>query len=97
MSCLRNRYQTWNPLAASTSTIPVPASTVVKFTTSKPAKACLKKIADTVMGRLLPKDTSRTALHTADIGYPRSIALGLTVGRGYRIAHQTSRFSERVG
>eukprot|EP00971_Amphidinium_carterae_P308845 6137047-Amphidinium_carterae.1 len=41
------------PVAASTSVIPVPASTVVKFTTSKPAKACLKKIVDTVLGRLL--------------------------------------------
>eukprot|EP00971_Amphidinium_carterae_P150835 2990789-Amphidinium_carterae.1 len=29
-----------------------------------------------------------------NIGYPRSIALGLTVGRGYRIAHQTRRFPE---
>eukprot|EP00971_Amphidinium_carterae_P293987 5836962-Amphidinium_carterae.1 len=46
------------PVAASTSVLPVPASTVVKFTTSKPAKACLKKIVDTVLGRLLPKDTS---------------------------------------
>eukprot|EP00971_Amphidinium_carterae_P206990 4106858-Amphidinium_carterae.1 len=36
------------PVAATTSVIPVPPSTVVKFTTSKPAKACLKKIVDDV-------------------------------------------------
>eukprot|EP00971_Amphidinium_carterae_P331692 6465423-Amphidinium_carterae.1 len=82
------------PVAAATGMIPIPPSTVDKFATSKPAKACLKKIVDTVMGRLLPKDSSRTTLHTEDIGYPRSIALGLTVGRGYRIAHQTSRFAD---
>eukprot|EP00971_Amphidinium_carterae_P169238 3352826-Amphidinium_carterae.1 len=77
------------PVAAATGAIQIPTCTVVKFTTSKPAKACLKKIVDTVLGRLLPRDSSRTALHTEDFGYPRSIALGLTVGRGYRIAHQT--------
>eukprot|EP00971_Amphidinium_carterae_P169261 3353216-Amphidinium_carterae.1 len=80
------------PVAATTAVISIPAYTVVKFTTSKPAKARSKKIVDNVLGRLLSRDSSRTALHTENIGFPLSIALGLTVGRGHSTAHQTGRF-----
>eukprot|EP00971_Amphidinium_carterae_P228077 4523796-Amphidinium_carterae.1 len=67
----------------------VPAVTVVqgvvvtKFPTSKKAKTCLKNCVGTVIGKLLPRNTSRTSLHAEEIGFPRSITLGLTTGRGY--------------
>eukprot|EP00971_Amphidinium_carterae_P013656 269093-Amphidinium_carterae.1 len=80
----------------------VPAVTVVqgvvvtKFPTSKKAKTCLQSCVGTVIGKLLPRNTSRTSLHVEEIGFPRSITLGLTTGRGYGIAHQTPRFHELV-
>eukprot|EP00971_Amphidinium_carterae_P146758 2908533-Amphidinium_carterae.2 len=77
------------PMAAS-----VPGVTLVSFPTSKPAKSCLKSCVDMVQSQLLPRNTSRTSLRDEEMGFPRSITLGLTVGRGYGIAHQTPYFPE---
>eukprot|EP00971_Amphidinium_carterae_P001011 19944-Amphidinium_carterae.1 len=74
----------------------VPEAKIARFPTSKQAKTVLNKCVDTVEGRLLPKNSSRTSLRTEGAAYPRSITLGLTVGRGYGIAHQTPHFPELV-
>eukprot|EP00971_Amphidinium_carterae_P350566 6491623-Amphidinium_carterae.1 len=74
--------------------IPVTGCTLVSYPTSKQAKSYLRSCVDMVIKRLLPKNTARTSLRHEEDGFPRSVTLGLTVGRGYGIAHQTPRFPE---
>eukprot|EP00971_Amphidinium_carterae_P306366 6088300-Amphidinium_carterae.1 len=65
--------------------------------TEEPLAAAAKSVPRVISvtgGRLLPKNTSRTSLRHEDDGFPRSVTLGLTVGRGYGIAHQTPHFPE---
>eukprot|EP00971_Amphidinium_carterae_P243799 4841875-Amphidinium_carterae.1 len=61
----------------------------VSFPATKTAKKHLKSCCQLSSSKLLPKNQARTNLYTAKHGYPRSVTIGLTVARGYGIAHQS--------
>eukprot|EP00971_Amphidinium_carterae_P350870 6491783-Amphidinium_carterae.1 len=82
------------PIAAAVQckTRTVPA--VVSFPATKTAKKHVKSWYQSINSKLLPKNQARTNLYTVENGYPRSVTVGLTVARGYGIAHQTPYFAE---